>query len=487
MQYHGVWSHSDHPERKSPEDMPKQEFGELLLRLTEKVFRKSSESRRARLNKLNLAAVFQELHTSGKPHYHFPVLADRPWSYEPLKKELRKEMIFVEFSVEHDYYWTNFVYLTVPGTSPGDKTEEDLDSDPWLSPGHLSLKETLQNIPRGARACDKARVRRFLSLDAPGTTSKNDISLTDKDFARHVVDKGLRDVTAVQSYVVSMNEAMKQEPPIVPKNDQLIAIGLEAYMFKNQADLARRVAFAWDVSKAPMEMSIRSKTAWDMVVQAKDRCQCICGGAWSLMTEQLLAHQVQNFPASAPPNELPTSFALRSAFRHALQDGAGKYNNIYIYGPKDAGKSHLLKPLIELFGDHCFVRPVGKKNNYPLQEIFGKKICVLQDFRATTYDMGFDDLLVWFEGESFQVPLPQNSNKGNRLYDEKAPLFLSAGSKLRISEREAQLLQVDAEEQNDMMNGRFRLFRHPVAVPPSQRRSVKPCAKCFSCWMCAEA
>ena len=33
MQYHGTWSHSDHPNRKSPEDMPKHEFGELLLRL----------------------------------------------------------------------------------------------------------------------------------------------------------------------------------------------------------------------------------------------------------------------------------------------------------------------------------------------------------------------------------------------------------------------------------------------------------------------
>ena len=33
MQYHGTWSHSDHPNRKPPEDMPKPEFGELLLRL----------------------------------------------------------------------------------------------------------------------------------------------------------------------------------------------------------------------------------------------------------------------------------------------------------------------------------------------------------------------------------------------------------------------------------------------------------------------
>jgi len=38
---------------------------------------------------------------------------------------------------------------------------------------------------------------------------------------------------------------------------------------------------------------------------------------------------------------------------------------------------------------------------------------MLEDFRATSYDKGFDDLLVWFEGESFQVPLHKNGNKGN--------------------------------------------------------------------------
>ena len=236
MQYHGTWSHSDHPNRKSPEDMPKHEFGELLLRLAEKVFRRSSESRRCRLKKVINCAVFQEPHASGKPHYHFPILADRPWSSEPLKRELRSESIFVDFSCDHDYYWTTFVYLCVPGSGVGEKRAEDIDNDPWLSPGHLSTNATLSNIPRGARACDKARVRRFLSLDTPAATnSKKDIALTDKDFAKHVVDKNLLAVTAVQGFVSSMAEAVDRNPNTVPQHDRLIAIGMEAYMYKNQA------------------------------------------------------------------------------------------------------------------------------------------------------------------------------------------------------------------------------------------------------------
>ena len=37
--------------------------------------------------------------------------------------------------------------------------------------------------------------------------------------------------------------------------------------------------------------------------------------------------------------------------------------------------------------------------------------------------MGFDDLLVWFEGETFEAPLPQSNHQGNRIYNEAAPIL----------------------------------------------------------------
>lgn len=238
MQYHGCWPHSDDPNKKSPENMPKDEFGELLMRLSEQCFRRSSETRRSRLNKVSQASVFQEPHASGKPHYHFPILAAHPWSFEPLKRALRDEGIYVDFSTEHDYYWTTFIYLCVPGSSPGDKKAEDLDAEPWLSPGHLSVKETLQSIPRGARAADKARVRRFLALEAPsGSKGLKDVALTDKDFAKHVVDKQLQDVTAVQNHVAIVTAMLKNDANAIPKHEQLVTLGMEAYMYKHQASV----------------------------------------------------------------------------------------------------------------------------------------------------------------------------------------------------------------------------------------------------------
>ena len=63
-------------------------------------------------------------------------------------------------------------------------------------------------------------------------------------------------------------------------------------------------------------------------------------------------------------------------------------------------------------------------------------------------------------------------------------MFISAGSKLRIPLKEASTLQVDPDEQNVMMDGRFRLFFHPVAVT-NPDRTLKPCPKCFAEWMCS--
>ena len=71
-----------------------------------------------------------------------------------------------------------------------------------LCPDHPSVLETLKAIPRGARAVDKQRVRRHLALIAPEPAQKaKDMSLTDKEFANHVVRLKLSDTVALQGYV----------------------------------------------------------------------------------------------------------------------------------------------------------------------------------------------------------------------------------------------------------------------------------------------
>ena len=89
--------------------------------------------------------------------------------------------------------------------------------------------------------------------------------------------------------------------------------------------------------------------------------------------------------------------------------------------------------------------------------------------------------MIWLEGEAFQVPRPQNTFKGNQLYNERAPVFISAGDKLRISPQEAFLMQVDPTQQNEMMDARFTFFKFPTAIPNGT--VCQPCGKCFADWL----
>ena len=145
-------------------------------------------------------------------------------------------------------------------------------------------------------------------------------------------------------------------------------------------------------------------------------------------------------------------------------------------------KSHLLKPLLQIFGSAAFARPCGQ-SNFPLQNIFGKKVCVLQDLRVSTFKMGFDSLLVWWQGESFPAPLPRNMHKEDVLYTEAAGSFASAGQKLRIPLKEAWAAEVDPAAQNEMMDARWRYFHFPVSLDKGVRVDISPCPKCFATWL----
>ena len=247
------------------------------------------------------------------------------------------------------------------------------------------------------------------------------------------------------------------------KDDCLVAVGLEAFMYKHQGDLEARLKFAWQMHDAPAASARAKITAWDAVVAAAADADCTCKGQWIPLTEQLLQHHCRNYPSTVPAAEKPESGEVRKAIVLALQKGAYKHTNVFLYGPNTTGKTHVLKPLAEIFKGTAFLRPVGR-GSFPLQGIFGKKVCILQDVRVNTFKLGFDSLLVWFEGEPLTVPMPRNLYKEDREYSEQAPIFISSGSKFQIPGKEAQELSLDPYEQNEMMDARFRFFHFPCSL-----------------------
>ena len=128
------------------------------------------------------------------------------------------------------------------------------------------------------------------------------------------------------------------------------------------------------------------------------------------------------------------------------------------------------------------MRPAGR-DNYPLQALFGKKVVVLQDLRYSSLRLGWDALLVWWEGKPVQIPMPRNIHAGTKMYNEKAGIFASSGSKLRIPLMEAATLQVDPAKQNKMMDKRFHYFFFGHEIQDDEVIEVEACGRCFSLWL----
>ena len=104
----------------------------------------------------------------------------------------------------------------------------------------------------------------------------------------------------------------------------------------------------------------------------------------------------------------------------------------------------------------------------------------LARFRTTTYKLSFDEYLVWWEGEAFDVPIKFGSDK---TYNERAPVFISTGNKPRIAPNEAKALEVDAAQQNAMMDKRLRYFHFAESLSLEDIVEVAPCASCFAAWV----
>ena len=490
-QYSGCWSHTELTGRKAPKHMAKKEFGELLWRLLEAGFREEFEKKRRRMKKALKGGVWEEKHANGELHYHFTLLADGPWSKDGLDAKLKEQGIFVFFTADHDYYWTSVVYVAVPGTEPGMKKEEDLDPQPWLSPGHPSIVDTLLDMPRGARQSDKNRVRRYLAEpEGRGASNDSQTSFSDKEFANNVVALGLRTKQQLLAWIEERAQKLKVDRRALPLEQRLVVVGLESYVFKHQHDIQARLVFAWEKHDAPKDVADQARSAIDFISAARTETQCTCGGRWKPLTEELLTKQVQKcqdmYRTSSNPNtlveETPHSAVVRYALRRCLQEGCQKHVNVFFHGPRSSGKSHVTKGLETIFGKYAFRRPVGK-GSFLMQELFGKKVCVLQDVRPGTFSMDWDSLLVWWEGEEFLVPLPQGKFTGHRLYNEKAGVFATAGQKLRISAAAAQEAGVDPTSQNEMMDERFRYFLMPRKLLKSEVVQMDPCTRCSAEWV----
>ena len=191
-----------------------------------------------------------------------------------------------------------------------------MDPDPWLCPGHESIRDILEHPPRSARKCDKDRVMAILGCPTGSIM-----------FSLHFFTKWLQD-NQLRSRTQVLSAAQDHEPALL-------------HVCKYQSE--RRIDFALEMLAAKDQLEQESKSSWDLC-SASTTTPCSCSGRWLPLRESMPSLQEAAW-AGDDPQEPPTVASVRAALAKCLREGRAKYKNVFVYGPRNSAKSHLLDPI----------------------------------------------------------------------------------------------------------------------------------------------
>ena len=327
--------------------------------------------------------------------------------------------------------------------------------------------ELLSDIPKGAVNFVKERVRKWLA-EVHGIKLGRVQPLSHGQFVDYIVANKISDKSILYSHL-EQRTSDKIEPA-------------REFFFRHFKDIPTLLATAWDIQASTDNLKRLKMSPWDLVCAAA-RDKCVCDGLKIPLMRDNLRVQCENFPPQMSQEEKPEEAKLMAAITRTLQVGAEKFNNLFFYGPRNAGKSCAIDPVTYIFGAKLtHTRPAGKCN-FPLQGIVSKKVAVLQDLRPQSMRIGWDSLLVLLEGQHVAVPMPRNVNSEDVTWSAKGmPFFISGSDKLRISTEDAYREGVDAEK-NAMMAARLRYFYFPHSRSERDCKRCPPCGSCFSRWL----
>ena len=124
--------------------------------------------------------------------------------------------------------------------------------------------------------------------------------------------------------------------------------------------------------------------------------------------------------------------AFCTAVYIALKKGRGKYQNIFIHGPANSGKTFILKPLKVIY--HTFCNPAT--GTFAWLGVEQAEIIFLNDFRWTKSIIAWADLLQALEGDTVHLPTPKNFCKRDiELSKDVHSIFRNSGCSSRSYKR----------------------------------------------------
>ena len=367
-------------------------------------------------------------------HYHMALKLKRRGRWLQVREYLDQEYgIKVNFSDHHNTYYSGYKYVT----------KEDSNS------AHSESHPDLQNPPRTEKAIGAKKRKGTL-----GTASSQRVRKRRRDKAMSVFDV---------SQIIQQRKITKRIELVCLAVQQKRAGSTALAEFianKGENAVDDALAVAKEFQDAEEKLVRMQKSRVDLLNEAKEgECVNGCGGKWLLAAQQLLE-----------ANSIPVQSFCHAVYI-ALEKGRGKYQNIFIYGPANCGKTFILLPLKSIYKAFC--NPAT--GTFAWMGADEAEIIYLNDFRWSATVIAWADLLQALEGDLVHLPAPKNFCRRDLELSADTPFFAMSDAPLVLIKGG----NID-HTNTEMMNVRWKFFKFCKPIPEASQVKFEPCGHCFA-------
>ena len=146
-----------------------------------------------------------------------------------------------------------------------------------------------------------------------------------------------------------------------------------------------------------------------------------------------------------------------TALYKAVDKGRGKYQNVFIHGPANTGKTFILSPLKSIY--RAFCNPAT--GSFAWMGVDEAEIIFLNDFRWDPKIIAWADFLQALEGDTVHLPAPKNICKRDIELATDIPFFATSDAPIILIKGGS----IDRAN-TDMMNVRWHFFHFWKQIPP---------------------
>jgi len=157
--------------------------------------------------------------------------------------------------------------------------------------------------------------------------------------------------------------------------------------------------------------------------------------------------------------------------RVLLEQGRGKYRNMYLKGPANCGKTFILNPINLIY--NAFRNPATSTFAWIGAE--QSDVIFLNDFRWCKQIIPWHDLLLLLEGQLVHLPAPKSHYNKDITLQSDIPIFCTAKEEITFVRGGV----LDAME-TEMMRVRWNVFALHAPIPAEEQVQVPSCPRCFA-------